>query len=124
MPTLALRRRTRDGKFQVQSNVATSHKFRISFRRSHRILAGGGRRRLDLRFGTTGFDYKTMSIPNGLLEQTEQCLRNIESTLHEAEATFQDVVRVLYILPNASEFEQCWPLLRKQTSATCGRPPP
>jgi enamine deaminase RidA (YjgF/YER057c/UK114 family) len=63
--------------------------------------------------GTTGFDYETMSIPNGLLEQTEQCLRNIESTLLQAEATLQDVVRVLYILPDASEFEQCWPLLRK-----------
>ncbi len=63
--------------------------------------------------GTTGFDYKRMSIPHGLLEQTEQCLKNIESTLHQAEATFKDVVRVLYILPDASEFEQCWPVLRK-----------
>jgi enamine deaminase RidA (YjgF/YER057c/UK114 family) len=54
-----------------------------------------------------------MSIPDGLLEQTEQCLRNIEATLHQAEATFQDVVRVLYILRDASEFEQCWPVLRK-----------
>ena len=63
--------------------------------------------------GTTGFDYNTMSIPDGLLEQTEQCLRNIEATLHQAEATFQDVVRVLYVLRDASEFEQCWPVLRK-----------
>jgi enamine deaminase RidA (YjgF/YER057c/UK114 family) len=29
--------------------------------------------------GTTGFDYSTMSIATGLLEQTEQCLKNIES---------------------------------------------
>ncbi len=63
--------------------------------------------------GTTGFDYKTMSIPDGLLEQTEQCLKNIESTLRQAEATFKDIIRVLYILPDASEFEQCWPVLRK-----------
>jgi enamine deaminase RidA (YjgF/YER057c/UK114 family) len=63
--------------------------------------------------GTTGFDYKTMSIPEDLLEQTEQCLKNIESTLHQADATFKDVVRVLYILPDVSEFEQCWPILRK-----------
>jgi enamine deaminase RidA (YjgF/YER057c/UK114 family) len=63
--------------------------------------------------GTTGFDYKTMSIPEDLLEQTEQCLKNIESTLHQADATFKDIVRVLYILPDVSEFEQCWPILRK-----------
>lgn len=29
--------------------------------------------------GTTGFDYATMSISENLLEQTEQCLKNIES---------------------------------------------
>jgi enamine deaminase RidA (YjgF/YER057c/UK114 family) len=63
--------------------------------------------------GTTGFDYKTMSISDDLLEQTEQCLKNIEATLHQADATLSDVVQVLYILPNASEFEQCWPVLQR-----------
>jgi enamine deaminase RidA (YjgF/YER057c/UK114 family) len=63
--------------------------------------------------GTTGFDYKTMSIPDDLVEQTECCLKNIESTLRQADSTLKDVVRVLYILPKASEFEQCWPVLRK-----------
>ena len=63
--------------------------------------------------GTTGFDYKIMAISDDLLEQTEQCLKNIEATLHQADATLRDVVQVLYILPNASEFEQCWPVLRK-----------
>ena len=28
--------------------------------------------------GTTGFDYQTMTIAEGLSEQTEQCLRNID----------------------------------------------
>jgi enamine deaminase RidA (YjgF/YER057c/UK114 family) len=62
--------------------------------------------------GTTGFDYKAMSISDDLLEQTEQCLKNIEATLQQANATLKDVVQVLYILPNASEFEHCWPALR------------
>jgi enamine deaminase RidA (YjgF/YER057c/UK114 family) len=66
--------------------------------------------------GTTGFDYKTMSISDDLLEQTEQCLKNIESALRQANSTLTDVVRVLYILPNASEFERCWPVLRKHFS--------
>ena len=64
--------------------------------------------------GTTGFDYKTMSISDDLLEQTEQCLKNIESTLHQADATLKDVVHVVYILPDASEFERCWPALRRR----------
>jgi len=25
----------------------------------------------------------------------------------------KDVVRVTYLLPNAAEFEQCWPVLRR-----------
>lgn len=63
--------------------------------------------------GTTGFDYATMSIPDDLLEQTEQCLKNIESALQQANSSLNDVVRVTYVLPNGSEFEQCWPVLRK-----------
>ena len=63
--------------------------------------------------GTTGFDYRTMTIADGIAEQTEQCLRNIEAALAEAGATLADVVRVNYVVPNASEFSQCWPILRK-----------
>jgi len=63
--------------------------------------------------GTTGFDYATMSIPDDLLEQTEQCLKNIESALKQANSSLKDVVRVTYVLPNGAEFEQCWPVLRK-----------
>lgn len=63
--------------------------------------------------GTTGFDYSTMSIAEDLLQQTEQCLKNIDSALQEAGASLRDVVRVTYVLPDATEFEQCWPVLRK-----------
>ncbi|MDB5935283.1 MAG: acetyltransferase [Massilia sp.] len=54
-----------------------------------------------------------MSISEDLLTQTEQCLINIESALQQANASLQDVVRVTYVLPNGSEFEQCCPILRK-----------
>ena len=63
--------------------------------------------------GTTGFDYSTMTIPEGVVEQAEQCLRNIEAALIEAGASLADVVRVTYILPDADEFPPCWPVLRK-----------
>jgi len=63
--------------------------------------------------GTTGFDYATMTIAEGLLEQTEQCLKNIAVALEQAGSSLADVVRVTYVLPNGAEFEQCWPVLRK-----------
>ena len=62
--------------------------------------------------GTTGFDYSTMSISESLVEQTEQCLKNIEAVLRQARSSLKDVVRVTYVLPNGGEFEQCWPVLR------------
>ena len=63
--------------------------------------------------GTTGFDYSTMFISDNVVEQAEQCLKNIDAALRQAKAGLKDVVRVLYILPNGAEFEQCWPVLRK-----------
>ena len=63
--------------------------------------------------GTTGFDYSAMTISDDLSEQTEQALRNIEAALKQAEASLADVVRVTYMLPVASDFPQCWPVLRK-----------
>ena len=63
--------------------------------------------------GTTGFDYSAMTIADGIVEQTEQCLRNIEAALGEAGATLRDIVRVTYVVPDASQFPACWPTLRK-----------
>jgi enamine deaminase RidA (YjgF/YER057c/UK114 family) len=70
--------------------------------------------------GTTGFDYRTMTISDSLIEQTEQCLKNIQFALHDAGADFADVVRVNYIVPKAERFPDCWPVLRKYFGA--GRP--
>jgi enamine deaminase RidA (YjgF/YER057c/UK114 family) len=62
--------------------------------------------------GTTGFDYATMTISDDVAEQAEQCLRNIGAALAEAGCTFADVVRVRYMLPDAADFEPCFPALR------------
>lgn len=63
--------------------------------------------------GTTGFDYATMTISDDVVEQAEQCLRNIEAALVEAKCTFADVVRVRYLLPDREDFEPCWPVLSR-----------
>lgn len=63
--------------------------------------------------GTTGFDYATMQISDDVTEQAEQALSNITSALNAADASLEDVVRVMYILPDARDFELCWPVLRR-----------
>jgi enamine deaminase RidA (YjgF/YER057c/UK114 family) len=63
--------------------------------------------------GTTGFNYDDMTIADDVVNQTEQCLKNIEGVLEQAGSSMSKVVRITYILPDASEFEQCWPVLKK-----------
>jgi len=63
--------------------------------------------------GTTGFDYGKMTISDDVAAQAEQCLKNIEAALKQAGSSLADVVRVVYVLPDASQFEKCWPVLRK-----------
>ena len=63
--------------------------------------------------GTTGFNYETMTIVDDVVGQAEQCLKNIEAALKQAGARMADVVKVTYVLPDASEFEACWPVLQR-----------
>ena len=93
----------------TRQRISSSSTFEALIGYSRAVVAG------DWVFvsGTTGFDYSTMSISDSLLEQTAQSLKNIEAALREAGASLADVVRVTYILPDRSEFEQCWPVLRQ-----------
>jgi enamine deaminase RidA (YjgF/YER057c/UK114 family) len=68
--------------------------------------------------GTTGFDYSTMTIDGDVVAQAEQCFVNIRAALAQAGATLADVVRVHYLLPDAADFEPCWPVLRKHLGET------
>ncbi|MDJ0703540.1 MAG: RidA family protein [Leptolyngbyaceae cyanobacterium MO_188.B28] len=63
--------------------------------------------------GTTGFDYDTMTISDDVIEQAEQCFKNIEAALAEAGFALKDVVRVRYLLPERDDFEPCWGVLCK-----------
>lgn len=63
--------------------------------------------------GTTGYDYATMSIADDVATQCEQCMQNIAGALEQAGSSINGVVRVRYILPEAAEFEACWPVLKR-----------
>jgi enamine deaminase RidA (YjgF/YER057c/UK114 family) len=68
--------------------------------------------------GTTGYDYESMSISENVLEQADQCFKNIEKALLEAGSSLNDVVRIRYIFPDKTDFETCWPIFKKYLGAT------
>ena len=94
--------------------ISSGSKFEAEIGYSRAVVAG------DLVFvsGTTGFDYRTMTIAEDVAAQAEQCLANIDAALREAGASFADIVRVTYLLPNGAAFPECWPVLRKHFGET------
>jgi enamine deaminase RidA (YjgF/YER057c/UK114 family) len=66
--------------------------------------------------GTTGYDYSNMSISECVVEQTEQCFKNIEQALHQAGSSLNQIVRIRYILPDKKDFPNCAPILQKHLS--------
>jgi len=63
--------------------------------------------------GTTGFDYHSMEISDSVVDQAEQCFKNIQSALLDAGSSLEQIVRIHYIYPNKNDFEPCWPVFQK-----------
>ena len=86
----------------------------ISSGSSFEALAGYSRAVVDgdwiLVSGTTGFDYRDMSIVDDVVQQTHQCFSNISAALAQADASLDDVIRVRYLLTDASLFDQVAPV--------------
>ena len=62
----------------------------------------------------------TVGQGDGVVAQCESALATIEKALKEAGSGFEHAVRVNYYLPDAAEFEPCWPAL----AAAFGDNPP
>ena len=60
--------------------------------------------------GTTGYDYDTMTMPEGIADQCRNALATIGTALAQAGASLDDVVRVRYIVPDPAEWPECWPI--------------
>ena len=63
--------------------------------------------------GTTGYDYATMTIVEDVVGQAAQCFKNIAAALAQAGASLDDVVRVLFIVPDRADWEPCWPVVKR-----------
>ena len=86
----------------------------ISSGSSFEALAGYSRAVVDRDWihvsGTTGFDYRNMTISTDLVAQTHQCFANIQAALQQAGASLDDVVRVRYLLTDADFFAPLAPI--------------
>ncbi len=61
--------------------------------------------------GTTGYDYATMTMPDGVEAQTRNCLATIRKAMEEAGFALADVVRCHYYVTDASFADIVFPIL-------------
>lgn len=48
--------------------------------------------------GTTGYDYKSMTMPTEVTAQTRNCFATVEKALNDAGFAMADIVRVVYYI--------------------------
>ena len=53
--------------------------------------------------GTTGYDYKTMSMPADVTSQARNCFRTIEAALREGGFAMHDIVRATYYITDPND---------------------
>ena len=63
--------------------------------------------------GTAGYDYRTMKIPEGALDQARKALASIQACLEEAGFSLADVVRATYYVADARHAKEVGPALRE-----------
>lgn len=63
--------------------------------------------------GTTGYDYQTMTMPDDIQTQTENCLNTIRETLKKAKFALEDIVRVNYYITHAALADDVFPIVGK-----------
>lgn len=63
--------------------------------------------------GVTGYDYRTMTIPDAVSEQAQNCFETIDKVLNEAGFELADIVRVNYILTDVALLSQVQPVLQR-----------
>jgi enamine deaminase RidA (YjgF/YER057c/UK114 family) len=63
--------------------------------------------------GTTGYDYASMTLAQGVVAQADQTFRNIADALAKAGTSLDHVVRATFILPNRADWQSCWPVIKR-----------
>jgi enamine deaminase RidA (YjgF/YER057c/UK114 family) len=53
--------------------------------------------------GTTGYDYTTMTMPDGVTSQSRNCFKTIEAALKEGGFALTDIVRATYYITDPKD---------------------
>src|SRR3954465_9356250 len=79
--------------------ISTGSPFEKSFGYSRAVVDG------DFAFvaGTTGYDYATMTLPDDVTAQTQNCFKTIGAALKEAGFEMADIVRAVYYITNVAD---------------------
>lgn len=93
--------------------ISTGSPFEEEFAYSRAVVRG------DWCFvaGTTGYDYRTMAMPEAALDQARNAFATIARTLAEAGFAMADVVRVQYTLTDPAFRNEIAPALREALGA-------
>jgi enamine deaminase RidA (YjgF/YER057c/UK114 family) len=92
--------------------ISTGSPFEATMGYSRAVVKGGW----CFVSGVTGYDYATMVMPDGALNQARNCFRTIRSVLTEAGFTMDDIVRVQYTLTDAHLVDAVLPALGEALS--------
>jgi enamine deaminase RidA (YjgF/YER057c/UK114 family) len=87
--------------------ISTGSPFEAKLGYSRAIVKGGW----CFVSGVTGYDYRTMMIPDDAAAQTENCMATIAAVLTEAGFEMADIVRVQYTLTDAGLVDTVAPVL-------------
>lgn len=87
--------------------ISTGSPFEASMGYSRAIVKGGW----CFVSGVTGYDYATMTMPDGANAQMANCFRTIGAVLEEAGFGVEDIVRVQYTLTDRALVEEVTPVL-------------
>lgn len=61
--------------------------------------------------GVTGYDYSTMTMPDGIADQARNCFATIAAVLVQAGFDMADIVRVQYTVTDAALVDAAVPVL-------------
>lgn len=93
-------------------HISTGSPFEATMGYSRAVVKGGW----CFVSGVTGYDYATMTMPEGVAAQAQNCFATIAGVLAEAGFEMADVVRVQYTVTDATLVDSLVPVLGQHLS--------
>ena len=93
-------------------HISTGSPFEAKLAYSRAVVKGGW----CFVSGVTGYDYATMTMPEGVAAQAQNCFATIAGVLAEAGFEMADVVRVQYTVTDATLVDSLVPVLGQHLS--------